>query len=419
MATKSRYSIYDRRSGFKTAVVVVAVLIGLVSVYYTNLLVQQLAERERKLIDLYAKAIKTIATANDGSENSFLFRDVVEANTSIPVILTDDKDNYVDHRNFTVPERLKGAEFDAFIKRRIAIMREQYAPVEINLEAYGIRQRVYYQDSDVIKLLRYYPLVLLSVIGLFGLVAYLAFSSSRRAEQNRVWVGLAKETAHQLGTPISSLLGWIEYMRSTPAYAEDETGIVNELEKDVQRLQMVANRFSSIGSTVQISLEPVTATIEETVDYLRKRISRKVTITVEEEPNEYSIAEAMLNKPLFEWVIENLCRNAVDAMNSQGSIQIKVWQLPEGVVAIDVADTGKGMSKAQRRRVFDPGFTTKKRGWGLGLTLTRRIVEDYHKGRIWVLKSEPGKGTTFRIVLGRRTDFGVTEQVPFMGQRLG
>lgn len=413
MATIKKYNIYDRRSWFKTLLVVIALVIGAASLYYTNVLVGQLAARERKMIDLYAKALKTVATNADGQEQSFIFKDVIEANESIPVILTDDKGQYMDHRNFTIPDRLKGEARDKFIARKVEEMRAQYPPIEINLEAYGIRQFIYYKDSDVITLLRYYPLVQLTVIGIFGLVAYLAFSTSRRSEQNRVWVGLAKETAHQLGTPLSSLLGWIEYMKVTPAFADDETGIVGELEKDVQRLQMIAHRFSSIGSTVQISLEPVTASIEESVDYLRKRISHKVTITVEEEYNPYSVAEAMMNKPLFEWVIENLCRNAVDAMNSAGQIHIKVWQMPEGVVAIDITDTGRGMSKAQMRRVFDPGFTTKKRGWGLGLTLTRRIVEDYHKGKIWVQKTELGKGTTFRIVLGRRIDFGLTEEARF------
>ncbi len=416
MAKRSA-SIYDRRSGFKTGVVIMALVIGVWSLFYTNRLVQQLADRERKQIDLYAKALARLATTEEGPEQLFLIHDVLEANKSVPVILTDEKENYVSHNNFEIPVKLKDEARTKYIKRQIEEMRAQYPPVELKIEAYGIKQLIFYKDSDIITLLRYYPLVQLSVIGIFGFVAYLAFSTSRRAEQNRVWVGLAKETAHQLGTPLSSLLGWVEYMKVTPAFADDETGVVHELEKDVERLQMIANRFSSIGSTVQITLEPVTDTIRSTINYLSKRISHKVKIEVHEEGDEtnevFSPAEAMLNKPLFEWVIENICKNAVDAMNSSGHIGIKVWQLPEGVVAIDITDTGKGMTKLQMKRVFDAGFTTKKRGWGLGLTLTRRIVEDYHKGKVWVFRSEIGKGTTFRIVLGRRTDFGVTEEARF------
>lgn len=412
-----KISIYDRRSVFKTTLLVVGLLIGGLSLYYTDGLVKQLVERERKQVDLYAKTLVRLAETEEGPEQLFLLHDVLESNKSVPVILTDDKENYVSHNNFDIPKRLKGEALNKYLKSQIEEMRAQYQPIEINIEAYGIKQFIFYKDSRIITLLRYYPLLQLAVVGLFGAIAYLAFSTSRKAEQNRVWVGLAKETAHQLGTPLSSLLGWVEYMKSTPEYADDPTGVVYEIEKDVEHLQMIANRFSSIGSTVHISLEPVTATIQSTVDYLSKRISEKVKITVEEDagddPELNTPAEAMLNKPLFEWVIENLCKNAVDAMNANGRIDIKIWQLPEGVVAIDISDTGKGMTRQQMKRVFDAGFTTKKRGWGLGLTLTRRIVEDYHKGKIWVLKSEPGKGTTFRIVLGRRTDFGLTEEAKF------
>jgi signal transduction histidine kinase len=230
-------------------------------------------------------------------------------------------------------------------------------------------------------------------------MGYLAFSLSRNAEQNRVWVGLAKETAHQLGTPISSLLAWSEYLRSKPELAAE--GIVDEMDKDIVRLQMITARFSSIGSEQKLQLEDLGEMVEGAIDYLRNRVSKKVEISVNLNPPGVPIM-AFINRPLFEWVIENITKNAVDAMAGVGTLRLDITELPEGNVQMDIQDSGKGIPRNQFKKVFEPGFTTKKRGWGLGLTLARRIVEQYHKGKIFVKSSEPGKGTTFRILLRNR-----------------
>ena len=230
-------------------------------------------------------------------------------------------------------------------------------------------------------------------------MGYLAFSLSKNAEQNRVWVGLAKETAHQLGTPISSLIAWAEYLKTKPEIEEE--GIVEEMDKDIQRLQMITARFSSIGSEQKLQLEDLGEMVEGAISYLRSRVSQRVSIQVKIQP-EGSQVMAFINRPLLEWVVENITKNAVDAMAGEGKLTLEITELTEGNVQMDITDTGKGIPRNQFKKVFEPGFTTKKRGWGLGLTLARRIVEQYHKGRIFVKSSEPGKGTTFRILLRNR-----------------
>jgi signal transduction histidine kinase len=243
----------------------------------------------------------------------------------------------------------------------------------------------------------YYPYVQLTIIAIFAIIAYMAFSYSRNAEQNRVWVGLAKETAHQLGTPLSSLMAWVELFRSNPKYQNDE--VVGELEKDVSRLEMITARFSSIGSVPTMIDENIFDAINNTVQYLRARVSRKVNFSLTSElPHD---ATGKINKALFDWVIENICKNAIDAMNGIGSINIHISSYNNARLAIDISDTGKGIPRSKFTQVFEPGYTTKQRGWGLGLTLVKRIVQNYHGGKIFVLNSELGKGTTFRILLPR------------------
>ena len=246
--------------------------------------------------------------------------------------------------------------------------------------------------------LKYYPIAQLSVIAIFGMIAFLAFNYSKAAEQNRVWVGLAKETAHQLGTPLSSLMAWVEYFKTDPDLKNKE--IITELEKDIARLDMITSRFSNIGSEPVLQSTNLLEVINETVNYLRKRVSTKVTIETSCFPNDNISAE--INKPLFEWVIENLCKNAVDAMGGSGQIKIHILQASEATAVIDISDTGKGISKSRVSKIFQPGFTTKKRGWGLGLTLVKRIIENYHKGRIFVKSSDINSGTTFRISLNSK-----------------
>lgn len=387
--------IYSNRSTFKLVIIIFALLIGGISVVYTNSMVSKLAEREKKLIDLAAKGYKEIAGMEFTSSQGFLFREIIAANNSIPVILTDGEGTILSYRNFEVPEGMDAKTTDAFFKKQLEEMRAEYKPIPIEIA--GLKQFIYYKNSTLIRQLKFYPYLQLAVIGLFILMGYLAFSLSRNAEQNRVWVGLAKETAHQLGTPISSLLAWAEYLRTKPEIMNE--GIVDEMDKDIQRLLMITARFSSIGSEQKTELIDLVEVVETAVSYLRSRVSQKVNITVSVKQDVGEEVLAYINRPLFEWVIENICKNAVDAMSGAGKLDIEITELPEGNVQMDITDTGKGIPKNQFKRVFEPGFTTKKRGWGLGLTLARRIIEQYHKGKIFVKWSEPGKGTTFRIML--------------------
>jgi two-component system, sporulation sensor kinase E len=389
--------IYSNRNTLKFIIMLFALLIGGLSVLYTNDLVKRLAEREQKLIDLAAKGYREIATTEFSESQGFLFKEIIEANTFVPVILTDQDGNYISHRNFDPPKGMSPKKQEAYFKRRIEEMKSHYEPIAI--EFAGLRQYIYYENSELINQLRYYPLIQLAVIGLFVLMGYLAFSISKNAEQNRVWVGLAKETAHQLGTPISSLIAWTEYLKTKPELESE--GVTDEMDKDIQRLQMITARFSSIGSEQKLKLENVVEVVETAIGYLRSRLSQKVEITIKSDPEEGEIL-ALINRPLFEWVIENISKNAVDAMTGVGKLNITITEMPEGNVQMDIQDTGKGIPKNQFKKVFEPGFTTKKRGWGLGLTLAKRILEQYHKGKIFVKSSEPGKGTTFRILLRSR-----------------
>lgn len=385
-------NIYKNRQGYKFIILTVALVIGISSVWYTNLLVNNLALRERKLIDLSAKAYKQMAMSTDSDDLVFLFTEIIEANNSIPMILTDDKQHYISHRNLDLGTEKNEAKKAKIIASQIALMSAQYDPILIEFD--GVKQYIYYKNSFLITQLKYYPLVQLTVISILGLIAYMAFSNSRRAEQNRVWVGLAKETAHQLGTPLSSLMAWLEFFKTDPEFNHE---ILAELEKDIQRLEMITSRFSNIGSVPALCEEDVSVVIQDTVNYLSKRVTAKIAFSVQTENSEQ--VNAMLNASLFGWVIENICKNAVDAIGTAGKINIIIGHSGHHEVFIDITDTGKGMTKNQMRRVFDAGFTTKKRGWGLGLTLVKRIVENYHRGRIFVKHSEPGKGTTFRIIL--------------------
>jgi hypothetical protein len=386
--------IYSNKSRFKLGVVLIAIAIAGISLYYTNTLVQRLASREEKLIDLYGRALQYVVKSDVDEEQTFFLQEVIETNESIPVILVRN-DKIIDFKNINIPPNSSEKRKQNILNAELASMKKQHPPVVVDFADKEERNYVYYRDSDLLYQLRYYPWALLTVIFSFGFLVYLAFSYSKRAEQNRVWVGLAKETAHQLGTPISSLMAWIDYLRHIPELKSDN--VVMELEKDVKRLEMVTARFSSIGSEPTLNNEDVYFIVLGITNYLQRRISTKVKMEIKSElPRGTSV---MLNRYLFEWVIENICKNAVDAMNAVGSIKIHLQEAPEGDVIIDITDTGKGMTKAQAKKVFNPGFTTKKRGWGLGLTLAKRIIENYHKGKLFIKHTEPEKGTTFRIIL--------------------
>ncbi|MCU0445418.1 MAG: ATP-binding protein [Microscillaceae bacterium] len=386
--------IYKNKSRFKIGVVLAALLIAGASLYYTNSLVQKLAEREERLIDLYSQALQYVVQSAPDDDQLFFINEVIQTNESIPVLLVRDN-KIIDHKNINIPQGASEKRKQRILAYELELMKSQHKPIVVDFAEQAEKNYVYYRDSDLLFQLRYYPSVLLTVIFSFGFLAYLAFSYSRRAEQNRVWVGLAKETAHQLGTPISSLMAWIEYLKQIPALKTDN--ITLELEKDVKRLEMVTARFSSIGSEPTLKSEDIYFIVLGITNYLQRRISSKVKLEVKSElPRGTSI---MLNRHLFEWVIENICKNAVDAMNGVGEIKVHLLEAPEGDVIIDISDTGKGMTKQIAQKVFSPGFTTKKRGWGLGLTLAKRIIENYHKGKLFVKQTELDKGTTFRMVL--------------------
>jgi signal transduction histidine kinase len=393
-------SFYQNNSQLKWVVLVVSVLISVGSIYYTNALVDQLKQRERQQVQLYAKAIEYTANEEENFNNLiFIAQEILFQNNSIPIIQADEKQKVLSYRNIEVASSLDEKKKSDLLSEEIKQMSEIYEPIQVTLrdpatnEVFGT-QYIYYRNSFLLTQLIAYPYIQLSVIAIFGFISYLAFNYSKAAEQNRVWVGLAKETAHQLGTPLSSLMAWIEVIREDPEMRGK--GLVEELEKDIQKLKVVTERFSSIGSVPALRKENVVTLVNNVVTYLRPRVSSKVKIEV------FTLSEnifANVHAPLFEWVVENLCKNAVDAMGNTGTIAIKILRGNEGKVFIDVSDTGKGIPRSKMNMVFRPGFTTKKRGWGLGLTLAKRIIDTYHNGKIYVKNSEENEGTTFRIIL--------------------
>lgn len=389
---------YQDNTNLKWIILIVSVIISLGTIYYTDVLVDQLKEREKNQVRLFAKALEY--TSNDTDNNIlFITEEIIYKNNSIPTILADEKGGVVNYNNVDIDSLWSPAKKEKELQIQLLEMKRTYPPIPILLkdpntaEVFG-KQYVYYKNSFLLKQLIAYPYIQLSVIAIFGFISYLAFNYSRTAEQNRVWVGLAKETAHQLGTPLSSLMAWIEVLRDDPQFKGK--GIVEELDKDIRKLRVVTERFSSIGSTPALKVENVYQLINNVVSYLQPRVSSKINIEV------YTLSEtiqAKVHAPLFEWVIENLCKNAVDAMGSTGTIAIKILRGSDQKVFIDISDTGKGMSKSIIPNVFRPGFTTKKRGWGLGLALAKRIIELYHEGKIFVKQSGENQGTTFRIEL--------------------
>lgn len=394
-------AFYQNNSKIKWIVLGVSVVISISSIYYTKILVDQLKVREKQQVILFAKAIEYTANSSESSSNdiNFVTQEILFQNHSIPIIQADEQKNVLDSRNIDFKNHWSDEKKKAFLKEQLDVMAETYEPIEVPLrdpqthEVFAT-QYIYYKNSFLLMQINAYPYIQLSVIAIFGFISFLAFNYSRAAEQNRVWVGLAKETAHQLGTPLSSLMAWIEVLRDDPDLKNKD--IVNELEKDTRKLTIVTERFSSIGSVPVLREENVVALINNVINYLRPRISSKVRIDV------FTLSEniqVMVHPPLFEWVVENLCKNAVDAIGGSGTIAIKILRGSDKKVFIDISDTGKGIPRSKISMVFRPGFTTKKRGWGLGLTLAKRIIESYHNGKIFVKSSEENQGTTFRIAL--------------------
>jgi nitrogen-specific signal transduction histidine kinase len=366
-----------------------AVITGTASLIYTNTLAEKLKEQERKNVEIWAEAI-TLFNLSDPNQNiDILIASIIENNNTVPVILTDEADSIISVRNFD-QTRIKDPEF---LRRKLSKIKEINNPIVINLDNnhYNL---IYYNDSIIITMLMYYPYVQLGIIIMFILVSLLAFRSSRKAEQNQVWVSLSKETAHQLGTPTSSLGGWIEIMQQK----YPEINITRELALDVQRLEKVTERFSRIGSKPALVNENINSIISNAVEYLKSRTSSKVKFSYDTRTKKDVIVP--VNSALFEWVIENISKNAIDAMEGNGVITFLVTENEKNAF-IDICDTGKGIPKSAFKKIFNPGFTTKQRGWGVGLSLAKRIIEEYHHGKIFVRSSEVGKGSCIRIVMNK------------------
>lgn len=380
-------SIYDSRQRLKYVFIIGAVVIAIASVFVSDLLIKDLAREERQKIEVWAEATRVV-TSEDPSLNMKLILQIIQGNTSIPVMLCNEQDSVMNYKNIELPEK----NVEGFLYQKAQELKKKNQPIPIDMED-GTFQYLYYDDSINLKRLLIYPYAQLSVMAVFILIAFLALTSTKRAEQNKVWVGLSKETAHQLGTPISSLIAWVEYLKMK----EVDPSLLEEMEKDVKRLETIADRFSKIGSQPEPVPLDIRDSIRAALNYMETRISSKVKITAEapEQP-----VMVLMNDSLFAWVVENLCKNAVDAMGGQGDIRFHIEEKAKKVY-IDVSDTGKGILKSKFKTVFNPGYTTKKRGWGLGLSLVKRIIESYHGGKIYVKNSEIGKGTTFRIELNR------------------
>ncbi len=381
---------------FKFLFIITACIIAIGSVWVTNILVNNLAKEERKKMEMWAESVKLMAsqtTNNDISQEAFnaydkLILQFIEGNTTIPLILADQDGIVLLHKNIKVPEH----ENDIFFQKKIKSFKAKNEPIILNFDDHTV-QYVYYDDSTVLKRLHIFPYAQLLVVAIFIAISFFALSSSKKAEQNKVWVGLSKETAHQLGTPISSLMAWMEYLKTKNI----DPSMVAEIDKDVQRLNMIADRFSKIGSISESEAIDINMAIQVALEYMSRRISSKVRIDCHYAKSDKPLL-VTINDSLFGWVIENLIKNAVDAMNGQGKIMIHIEDKGK-TVKIDVSDTGKGISKSKFETIFHPGYTTKKRGWGLGLSLVRRIIESERNGKIYVLRSELNKGTTFRIEL--------------------
>lgn len=368
------------------ASVIAAVIIAAASLVVSHILVRDLAIEERNRMEVWAEAMRSLSTAEENTDLNLVLK-VINENNTIPVIVTDEQGNVQTFRNVEIDAENYDDSM-AVASKMAARMRASGRDIKISLGTDAETIHVSYDESVMITRLSFYPYVQLGIVLIFVVIAIFALLTSKKAEQNKVWVGLSKETAHQLGTPISSLMAWTEILRET--YPDDE--LIPEMDKDVKRLQLIAERFSKIGSIPEPVDTPLAEMLRHVVDYMDRRTSQKVRII-----DEFSACDAhvMVNPSLFEWVLENLCKNAVDAMEGGGTITIKAFVSQR--VIIDVTDTGKGIEKKNIKNVFRPGFTTKTRGWGLGLSLAKRIVEEYHHGKIYVLKSEVGKGTTFRI----------------------
>ena len=382
-------NIYQQKQRWKLLLLGAAIFIAVASLWYTNKLVKELSVEEHKKVALWAQGTKQLANLSEDMSNLNFAFEVIKDNTTVPVILTDENDSIISYRNL---DSVKATHIE-YLRKQLQTMKSQHKPIDIALLG-NQKNFIYYKDSILLTQLRYYPFFQLAVISLFLLVSYFAFSASRKAEQNQVWIGMAKETAHQLGTPLSSLIAWIEFLKLKGIGID----ITNEIEKDVHRLNTITERFSKIGAAPKLQKENLNIVLQNAINYIKSRTSGRVVFSIQASPDIF----VPLNIPLFEWVIENLCKNAIDAMNGEGKMSISVTDQQQ-YIYVDFTDTGKGIAKSKFKTIFKPGFTTKNRGWGLGLSLSKKIIEQYHSGEIFVKQSESGKGATLRIVLKKQS----------------
>lgn len=381
--------MFPQLFNWRTALALIAIAIVTGTIFYSNYIAKKIEKDERQKVFLWTEANKMVLAAPENADLSLAIT-IQQTNNDIPIIQTNDKDSIVDFRNL---DSSKAVNEKSYLKDKLKEFKSAHEPivVVINQNPY-IADRFYYGDSALLKEVRYYPIVQLIIVALFIIITLITITTRNKSTQNQVWAGMAKETAHQLGTPLSSLQGWVEMLKDNPANEK----IGNEMAKDVDRLKLVSDRFGKIGSIPQLEEKNIVEQVESMVAYIKRRATDKVTFNINTSGETEVLA--MINAPLFDWVIENLLKNALDAMEGKGNITVTVKNEAAQTI-VDVADSGKGISKNNISKVFKPGFTTKKRGWGLGLSLSKRIIEQYHKGELFVKSSEPGKGTTFRIVL--------------------
>ncbi len=386
---------YEQKRRWKYLLLFFAIIIAASSLWYTDFLVQGISKSERTRAELWSQSLKGMFETDNNEMMNYLF--TVRDSLVVPAIVTDEKDSIITSAGLDTSRSYFKIDSDKkydpkYFLRELKKMKAQHAAIPLELN--GRVNYVYYKDSDLLTQLRVFPYIQLTIIAVFLLIAYTTFSSSRRSEQNQVWVGLAKETAHQLGTPISSLMAWMELLKDK--FQAEKDPLIIQMENDVKRLEIVADRFSKIGSKPVLTSHSVYDTVKEYVDYFRVRVSDKIDFQVTGDENQ----EALLNIPLFDWVIENILKNAVNAIEGKGRISVNIIEnLVKEQIFVDISDTGKGIPRSKFDAIFQPGFTTRRRGWGLGLSLTKRIIENYHRGQIFVKESELGKGTTFRIII--------------------
>ncbi|MCY4778498.1 HAMP domain-containing sensor histidine kinase [Sphingobacterium sp. UT-1RO-CII-1] len=412
MRKKDRLFQYNTKRRWKAILFLFAALIAAGSLIYTNYLVQNLSISERTKAEVWAMSTKSIVTMPDLDDDFISFIYAVRDSLTTPAIITDGRDNIIFWRDLDPTKTNTKSQADSsfgkidydpnYFRKQLNIMKGSHPPIILDLDD-GNTWAVHYKDSEALRQLRIFPYLQLSLIAFFLIIAYTVFNSIKKSEENLVWVGMAKEAAHQLGTPISSLMGWLELVRSK--YNAEDDSILNEMGRDISRLEIVADRFSKIGSVPTLTPHNIYQTINEFITYFKVRTSERITFELTGDQS----ASAKINIPLFDWIIENLLKNAVNAIDSEGRITVNITDnIAKEEIFIDISDTGNGIQKANFESIFQPGFTTRKRGWGLGLSLTKRMV-DYHNGQIFVKESELEKGTTFRIILKSTLRYEPTE----------